>query len=286
MSFSLTKHHGLGNDFLVFLTSDEELAADRELWSRRASNWCNRTTGVGADGLLIGLYGVAGFDLVMTLFNADGSVAEMSGNGIRCLVQADAMRRHRDTYEIDVHTDAGVRPVRLEPDPSGDPLVALATVDMGPVSPGPAADRNDPVPDALMDEFGPLALGLDPIQAETYDLGNPHLVLLVKDLSEIDVAAAGPLYEQDYDDGMNVHFVAPVENIDDAMDMLTWERGVGPTAACGTGATAVAFAAHEWGLTGSKVAVVMLGGEADVELGDTNLLTGTTTFVAEVRIPE
>jgi len=286
MSFSLTKHHGLGNDFLVLLTSDAYLVEDREQWSRRAIQWCNRPTGVGADGLLIGLRNHPDADLVMTLFNADGSVAEMSGNGIRCLVQAEAMRRGLDRLEVSVLTDGGLRTVALGPDPDEATNVAMATVDMGPVSPGPVADRNDPVPDELIDQYGTAALGLDPIQAETYDLGNPHLVVLVPDVDDVDVAVAGRLYEQDYDGGMNVHFVAPTVNEEDAMTMRVWERGVGPTEACGTGATAVAYAAHEWGLVGETVTVTMPGGDVVVDVGPAMFLYGPTAYVADVRFPE
>ena len=285
MSFSLTKHHGLGNDFLVLLTADAEVAADREQWAERAVAWCDRSTGIGADGVLIGFHGDPEVDLVMTLFNADGSLAEMSGNGIRCLVQAEAMRRGVESLEVTVQTDGGMRSVALGPDPDEASNVAMATVDMGPVGVGPTADRNDPVPEDLIEELGTEALGLDPLRAETYDLGNPHLVVLVPDPDAVAVEVAGRLYEQDYDHGMNVHFVAPTPDEEDSITMRVWERGVGPTEACGTGATAVAFAAHQWGLVGESVTVAMPGGEVVVDVGDPMYLYGPTTYVADVRIP-
>ncbi len=113
MTFRLTKHHGLGNDFLVHLTDDARLAADRPAWVERAQRWCHRHHGIGADGLLIGLHGTGRADLVMTLVNADGSVAEMSGNGIRCLAQAEAMRRNQEHGTLTIETDGGLRTVQF-----------------------------------------------------------------------------------------------------------------------------------------------------------------------------
>ena len=128
---------------------------------------------------------------------------------------------------------------------------------MGPARPGPEADP----PAARRRPVEPGALGLDATQAATFDLGNPHLVLLVDDPDAVDLAAAGALHEAAYVDGMNVHFVAPTPGEADAMTMRVWERGAGITEACGTGATAVARAAHDWGLVGERVTVHMPGGD-------------------------
>lgn len=282
MTFRLTKHHGLGNDFLVHLTHDPSAFADGA-WAERAQAWCNRSTGVGADGLLLGLHGQADAQLVMKLYNADGSVAEMSGNGIRCLVQAEAMRRGDEEGRLVVHTDGGERSVAFRPDPQGDANVTLASVDMGPAREGPKPDRAiDISPDASPAELQ--AFGLDATRRDTYDLGNPHLVLLVPDPAAVDAASAGRLHEAMFDRGMNVHFIAPAAGETDAVDMVVWERGAGITAACGTGATAVARAAHDWGLVGEKVTVHMPGGDVEVEVGDHMTLHGPATYVAEVEV--
>ena len=140
MTFRLTKHHGLGNDFLVFLTDDPAVIAD-ERWWERAQQWCDRKLGIGADGLLLGLWGQPNADLEMTLFNADGSVAEMSGNGIRCLAQAEAARRGQSEGTLSIDTGGGPRSVSFRPDPGGDHRKIVATVDMGPAGPGPTPDR-------------------------------------------------------------------------------------------------------------------------------------------------
>jgi diaminopimelate epimerase len=278
MTFRLTKHHGLGNDFLVHLTDDPAAAFDRPAWVERAVRWCDRREGVGADGLIIGLHGAGadGADLAMTLVNADGSVAEMSGNGIRCLAQADAMRRNQPQGRLEIATDGGPRAVEWR-----SPLnvhAIEASVDMGPAKPGPAAGR------PMATSGDARSLGLDAAKATTLDLGNPHLVLLVDDPAAIDLEVAGALHESGYPDGMNVHFVAPTAGEADAMTMRVWERGAGVTAACGTGATAVARAAHDWGLVGERVIVHMPGGDVQVAVGDPMILLGPAVFIAGIVV--
>lgn len=288
MAFHLTKHHGLGNDFLVLLTDDDVLAADRAAWVERATRWCDRRRGVGADGLLVGLHGPAakatGHDLVMTLVNADGSFAEMSGNGIRCLAQAEAMRRGTPSGEITILTDGGPRRVSYS-SPEAAPGTISASVDMGAAGPGPEPDRTIDLAAAALPDGAEGALALQPARQATYDLGNPHLVLLVEDPETVDVVAAGSTHEAAYDGGMNVHFVAPATDAPDTMVMRVWERGAGVTEACGTGAAAVARAAHDWGLTGPRVTVRMPGGDVAVDVGAELVLHGPAVFVAGIEVP-
>jgi diaminopimelate epimerase len=287
MTFRLTKHHGLGNDFLVHLTDDPTAFDDRAAWVERARRWCHRHHGVGADGLLVGLHGVAALaddvDLVMLLVNADGSIAEMSGNGIRCFAQAEALRRNQERGTLRIRTDGGLRTVEYAATDTGrrHQGVIEASVDMGPAGPGPAPDR--PV-DASFAAVSPAASALDAAKQATFDLGNPHLVLLVDDPDEVLIEVAGPLHEAAYDAGMNVHVVAPTPGEADAMTMRVWERGAGVTAACGTGATAVARAAHDWGLVGERVTVHMPGGDVQVLVGDPMVLRGPSEFIAGVVV--
>jgi diaminopimelate epimerase len=148
---TLTKHHGLGNDFLVLIDLDDRVTVDREL----ARALCDRHRGVGADGLIRSTVGADGI-ATMRLWNADGGRAEMSGNGISCLAQALVMARVAEGPDVVIASDAGVRTVRLEED--------RATVDMGQVTVKPEGD------------------GL------FVDVGNPHLVL--RDTGQ-DLAAFG-----------------------------------------------------------------------------------------------
>ena len=273
MTFRLTKHHGLGNDFLVHLTDDALAVADRDAWIGRAVRWCHRHHGIGADGLLLGLHGTGRADLVMTLVNADGSVAEMSGNGIRCLAQAEAMRRNQERGTLVIETDGGVRTVEYGATATSAKHqgVIEASVDMGPAATGPSADR-------------PAASVAGERKRATFDLGNPHLVLLVEDPDAIDLAADGAEQEAAFDAGMNVHFVAPTPGETDAITMRVWERGAGITEACGTGATAVARAAHDWGLVGERVTVHMPGGDVQVLVGDPMVLRGPSQFIAGIVV--
>lgn len=280
MAFELTKHHGLGNDFLVLLGPAADL---KSVGVEEARRWCDRHRGIGADGLLLGVTDEPGVDLRMTLYNADGSLAEMSGNGIRCLAQADARRRHAGPVTLRIATDGGPRTVEVGAPAADDPATVQASVDMGPARPGPEPDVV--ALDDDLAETGPAeALGLDALRRGTYDLGNPHLVLLVEDPEAVDLVAAGSLHEAQFSAGINVHFVAPTPGEADAMSMRVWERGAGVTAACGTGAVAVARAAHDWGLVGDRVTVHMPGGDVDVVVGDPMTLIGPATYIASITV--
>ncbi len=261
----LTKHHGLENDFLI--TFAPRFPAGVADLARRL---CARHRGIGADGLIVLTPSPrGGVDHVMGLWNADGSRAEISGNGIRCAAQAIARGRGVDTGTFVVETLAGDRTLVLTP--GAAPHEVLVEVDMGAVRPGPALARE------------PVAPTVTPRRAGTFDVGNPHLVVLVDDPSEVDLHLAGPALEADYPDGINVHFVAPH---DDTVTLRVWERGAGITAACGSGATVAAFAAHEWGLIGARVRVEMPGGTAEVLVGERCTLIGPSVYIAEIESPD
>jgi diaminopimelate epimerase len=270
-SVRLTKHHGLGNDFLVVL--DEANGRACTIDEALARRLCDRRTGVGADGLIRGEQPgpdqPAGVDVVMHLHNSDGSRAEMSGNGIRCLAQALALTRQQQSATFAVLTDAGVRHVELTRNGSTD---ADVSVGMGTARPGPR------VP-------GPVEEELDARHA-TVDLGNPHLVVESSDPGAVDLVTRGAWLEQQFDGGVNVEFIAKDDGRPDAIVLRVWERGAGVTMACGTGACAAAHAAHSWGLVGERVTVEMPGGTAEVRLGDELVLTGPAVLVAAVEVPD
>ncbi|MGH1506310.1 MAG: diaminopimelate epimerase [Acidimicrobiales bacterium] len=277
----LTKHHGLGNDFLIAIDPA------RPLGPADAVAWCDRRTGLGADGLIQ-------VDTIeadpgrpqahpaapwrMTLWNADGSEAEISGNGVRCVGQAIVLHDGLSgAFILDVDTASGVR--RLEvvdapaPELGGGAAFHSVRVDMGAPRPGgpEASDRWS-------------AAGVDVFRQEGIDMGNPHLVALVDDPATIDLAVVGPTIEAQYPAGCNVHVV----RIEDAstIDLRVWERGAGITEACGSGACAAAVAGHRWGLTSGRVQVVMPGGAVEVEVTDDTVhLTGPATFVATIDVP-
>jgi diaminopimelate epimerase len=269
---TLSKHHGLGNDFLVALEADNPgLAPDASL----ARSLCDRRRGIGADGLVLGLApSDPSNDAAMVLLNADGSEAEISGNGIRCLGQAILRRSAGHDgpgsggTRLSIETAGGLRELSVL---RGDPCAEIwMDVSMGEVREGP-----EPTPASLAYPAARLA---------TLDVGNPHLVLLVDDPGEVDLPVDGPALESGYPAGINVHFVRPTG--DHGLELSVWERGAGVTEACGSGATAAAVAAMQWGVVRGPVTVSMPGGEAEVELvGAEAHLRGPATFVAEVVVP-
>jgi diaminopimelate epimerase len=257
----LTKHHGLGNDFLVLLDLDDS----QPLTAVEAVALCDRRTGIGADGLMR-VTRVAGgdADVQMQLFNADGTRAEMSGNGIRCLAQAVFRAEVVDPPELRVRTDAGLRTVTYVEQCS--PHTHRLRVDMGPVRVG------DDEPEWV--EGGIL-------RATRVEVGNPHLVLHAA--PEVrDVAELGARINELVPGGINVELVR-VGDADGVLEMSVYERGVGVTLACGTGACATAAAAHRWELAPDRSTVRMPGGDVEVELGATATLTGPATFIATVE---
>jgi diaminopimelate epimerase len=269
-SVRLTKHHGLANDFLVVLdeVNDRTLTVDGEL----ARRWCDRHTGVGADGLIHGARPIDGtdhIDVVMNLFNSDGSRAEMSGNGIRCLVQAVAHTRHRDAGTFRVATDDGVRLLELQPSTPG---IVEVSVDMGPARPGPA------VPAPVESELG--------ARHATVDMGNPHLVIETDRPETIDLETRGGWLEQQFEDGINVEFIAKDDGKADGIVLRVWERGAGVTQACGTGACAAVHVAHAWGLVGETATVEMPGGSARVQLGEHIVLIGPSEYIATIEVAD
>ena len=260
MTLRLTKHHGLGNDFLV-LVADGPLPVAP---ARLAVHLCDRTRGVGADGLLIATAVEGGTRMV--LHNADGSEAEISGNGIRCFAQALWMRQgSTGPADVPVLTALGWRTVHVEP--TAHPATVMATVDMGEVLPA------DEPP-------GWAALGCDPLRPVAHlSTGNPHSVVGVDDVHAVPLAELGALVP-----GVNLEVVAPTEH-PGTVRMRVHERGAGITQACGSGACATAVAARRWGLAhGDEITVRMDGGDAVVRLrGSHATLIGPATYVAAVE---
>jgi diaminopimelate epimerase len=259
---TLTKHHALGNDFLVLV----DLGGAHPLDAALARALCDRHRGIGADGLVRAGAGGDGADVAMQLRNADGGEAEMSGNGIRCLGQAVVGAGIVPGPELAVATVAGLRRLTVRPDPSGRPGTALVSTDLGLPKVGPEE------PGGWFGRRGRLV-----------DVGNPHLVLLGTDPAKLDVARLGPRAEAVQAGGVNVEFVA-VGPATGELTMRVWERGVGETLACGTGASAAAAAAHEWGLVGTEVVVRQPGGDAHVWLRpDTAVLSGPVHRIARIE---
>lgn len=271
MPVVLTKHHGLGNDFLVLDLDQDRALAGRTDWDLVARRWCDRRFGVGADGLLL-LRSLGDHHLGMVLHNADGSRAEMSGNGIRCLVQA----AHRARVGVDgvayrVDTEAGERFVTV--DSGSDSDTVQVVVDMGEI-----VDAVEPA------NWSSLQCHPDrPVRH--LSLGNPHSVVGVDDVDAVDLLDLGSRVPH-----VNLEIVEPGPE-PHAITMRVHERGAGITLACGTGACASAEAALAWGLVPAstdEVLVHMRGGDARVRVDrDTRRATliGPATMVASITVP-
>ena len=247
---SLQKWHGAGNDFLVEVSEH----GTAPWWNpSRARAICERTTGVGADGLLLA---TVGSGVSMVLYNADGSTAEMSGNGIRCLAAAVRRTTAGSWDTLDVETGSGTRTVTLKMDDvCGYGSVAMGEVTFGATLPG--------------------TLGVAYV-------GNPHVV--VRDDPKWTDAMREELAEGFSNDldGVNVEFVT-VES-PEHLTIKVIERGVGWTRACGTGSCAVVAVAHREAMCGTDVTVDNPGGALQVSLDGAEVtLGGPVQFVANVE---
>ena len=247
---TLQKWHGAGNDFLVDVVKD----GDAAWWNGdRARAVCQRATGVGADGLLVATLGTT---IKMDLYNADGSLAEMSGNGIRCLAAAVRQVTQAQWHSLEVLTGAGLRIVTLAMD--GD--AGYGGVSMGEVTFGHALDGS---------------LGVAHV-------GNPHVVVL-DDAAWPEVQReAIALRMSSMEGGANVEFVTPIDRGHLRMSVI--ERGVGWTLACGTGSVAAAAVFHREGLCENDVVVDNPGGALRVQLEHGQAtLSGPVQFIANVE---
>jgi diaminopimelate epimerase len=263
---AVVKLHGLGNDFLVVLEGGPAAAEPAAGWPDLARRLCRRHTGIGADGLMLGRRRPSG-GLVFRLWNADGTEAEMSGNGMRCLAHAALDAGWvPDGEPFGVDTPAGPREVVIR-------RTARAGTTWASVEMGTASVRG--APERCNIGHGQLLV----------DVGNPHLVVLGPDPATVDVATLGPALQSIAPGGLNVEFVALGPGVDE-VTMRVWERGVGETEACGTGACAAAMAFHHWGRVGPAVTVVQPGGALAVEIRPdaTVSLAGPSEHVADCEV--
>ncbi len=261
----LTKHHGLGNDFLVCTASTPGDPAWR---ADLARHLCDRHRGIGADGMMF-LTGTGVEQPVMELYNGDGSRAEMSGNGVRCFAQALIMSQGLDRARFTILTDAGPRLVEVAA--TEDPATVMASVSMGVAHP-------------LSEPSGWDQLQCDPLRPVGHlSMGNPHSIVAVDDVASVDLARLGALVPH-----VNLEIVEPGPEAH-GITMRVHERGVGITEACGTGAVAAASVAAAWGLATAlhgEILVHMDGGDATVVVdGEELVLIGPSTFIGRVEIP-
>lgn len=282
MALRFVKMHGLGNDYVYVNVFDQALEDPAGLAPRIS----DRHRGVGGDGLiLVGPPRQAGAHVRMVMYNADGSRAQMCGNGVRCvgkLAWDDGLAR---ANPMRIETDAGVLTLDLELDRRG--LVAAARVDMGapvleperiPVvsnarrAVGIEVNLADAAATAGHAPAGPHARAADALpalRATCVSMGNPHAVFFCDDVDAVPLADWGPRIERHrlFPQRVNAHFVQVLTR--EHLRMRTWERGAGATQACGTGACAVCVAAVLNGLAERAVRVALPGGELRITWDET-----------------
>ncbi|MFH0886726.1 MAG: diaminopimelate epimerase [bacterium] len=274
MEINYSKLHGLGNDFIVIDNRDCEIVGHHNEFARSI---CDRHFGVGADGLmLVNCSDKA--DFKMTLYNSDGGEAEMSGNGIRCFAKYvyEKMDPKKELFSVDTKAGIILPAIILK-----DKKVVAIEVDMG----APHFKRSE-IPmkgkesSLVLDEE--LKVDDSSFKINLANMGNPHCVIFVTDLGKVDIGKWGPRIEnhQLFPERINVHFVQVIN--DKEISMLTWERGVGETLACGTGASASVALANKSKRTGKRVLVHTPGGNLIIELNDENhvILTGPAEFIS------
>jgi diaminopimelate epimerase len=268
------KYQGTGNDFVLIEDVDDRVSVDEEL----ARRLCDRRFGVGADGV-IRVAPAEGADFFMDHRNADGSLAQMCGNGIRCLGKLVFDRGLTDRRELDVGTRSGVKHLSLHVDAGA---VDRVTVGMGRArfELGTLPMEGDPTSTFVGEPF---EVDGRSYKATAVSMGNPHLVLFVEeDPDDVEVSTIGPMVERSprFPERTNVEFVA-VQG--DGVKVRVWERGVGETMACGTGACAAVVAANEAGLVPSRAPARFPGGVLEIERrpDDEVLLTGPAVRVLE-----
>ena len=275
-----TKMHGAGNDYIYVNT----LLYNIEDPVKAAIQWSAPHTGIGSDGLvLIDEAKIPEADYSMRIFNADGSEAMMCGNASRCIGKYLYEKGITDKTEIRLLTLSGIKILNLHLDPSGK-TVESVTVDMlAPVTSNKAQLATD---DGSMTEGLVEADGRE-FRGTFVSMGNPHFVIFVDDINEIDVARYGKILEYDplFPERCNIEFAEVLPS--GAIRTRVWERGSGITMACGTGACATAVAAALTDRASRQSDIVMDGGTLHIEWSEQDghvYMTGPAAFAFEGEV--
>ncbi len=273
-----TKMHGAGNDYiyvntLIYNVPDPCAASIK---------WSAYHTGIGSDGLvLIGKPQSADADFSMRIFNADGSEAMMCGNASRCIGKYLYERNMTKKTVIRLETLSGIKVLNLHIE---DGKVSTVTVDM--LEPG-FKDASQYAPEKCESTDGSLQAADRKFVGTYVSMGNPHYVIFVDDVENMDIAKYGSILERHevFPSRCNIEFAQVLENGE--IRTRVWERGSGITMACGTGACATAVAAAKTGRSGRESRIVMDGGTLDIRWDNADghvYMTGGATFVFDGEI--
>lgn len=280
---TFTKMHGLGNDYIyINLLEDTNIIAQEQIPS--ATRYlCNRHFGVGADGVIfIDKSNIA--DFKMTIYNSDGSKAEMCGNGIRCFAKYVYENKLIDKTTIEIETDSGIKKAFLKVDKNE---VTEVTICMG----EPILNINKLKNlNFLSNDFengSSITIDNNSFKLCPVSMGNPHVVVFVGNVDKFDVNKYGKLIETNslFPKKTNIEFVQLIDR--GHIKMKVWERGSGETYACGTGACAAVCVCASLGYTRRLVTVNLKGGDLLINwnMQDNNIyMSGIATKVFEGTI--
>lgn len=274
MKISFTKMHGLGNDFVVIDAINQSVNLSPE----QVRFIADRHYGVGCDQLLLVEPPIStDVDFKYRIFNADGGEVAQCGNGVRCFARFVVDKGLTTKTKISVETASGLVFSRLEAN-------GQVVVDMGVPNFSPAS-----LPfDAEVESEGySIPVGGNYVEIGVVSMGNPHVVVQVDDISEAPVGTLGPAIESHvlFPQRVNVGFMQVVSR--EQIRLRVFERGVGETQACGTGACAAMAVAHRWGMVDDAVTVELLGGQLLIQWsgeGSPLLMTGPAETVFEGTI--
>ncbi|MFZ5867531.1 MAG: diaminopimelate epimerase [Thermodesulfobacteriota bacterium] len=282
MEVEFQKMHGTMNDFVVM----HDFAGALRFTPEQVRRVCDRRAGVGGDGIIV-VRDSANADFFMDYVNADGSLAEMCGNGIRCLAKYVYDNRLTDKKLLPVETRAGVKNVELLPGDDGK--IRRVRVDMG----KPIFSAQE-IPVKLETDGSPILDQRIEVEGRTFSaailsMGNPHCVIILDEDVEPLPRRFGPALEHHalFPARTNTEFVRVAGQ--DRLIMRVWERGSGETFACGTGACATAVAARLKGFVGESCTVSLLGGDLEIQwkgMNNSVIMTGDaeTTFRGSLSI--
>lgn len=280
-TIDFTKMHGLGNDFILIDAINQRI--DEAWMQAESANLCDRNFGIGADGVILVLDSEQ-FDFKMRIFNSDGSEPQMCGNGIRCFAKFvfEAGLIDKDIFSIETLAGPIVPALVLK-----NNQVQAIEVDMG-----PAILERGKIPVAGGNPTAQVISEPVEVDGQTYavtavSMGNPHAVIFVPDLTEINLEEIGPKFEHHalFPERINTEFVQIV-NKSEAI-MVVWERGAGETLACGTGACAVVVAGVLTGQLDRKVLVHLPGGDLSIEWQENDghvMMTGPAQSVFSGKV--
>jgi len=254
---TFTKMQGTGNDYIYIDCTKEEVLKPEEI-APFAIKFSDRHFGIGSDGVIL-IKSSEQADFFMDMYNADGSRGKMCGNGIRCVSKYVFDKGLTAKTDLEIETLSGIKKIKLT---VGNGRAVRATVNMG----RPILDTAK-IPVLWSDKEmvnEAIAVGGKLFNVTAVSMGNPHAVVYVKDIENLDLEKMGPLFEKHklFPESVNTEFVQIIDRTH--LRMRVWERGSGETMACGTGACATVVASVLNGFSDRNATVILNGGELNI----------------------